>query len=194
MTTLSGSSNLMFDVCQDTNLYYITSTLNVVMPEKIKFEVFLEEYQDVSQLPEDSQTLIEQARKYCSHAYAPYSNFLVSAAVLLENGTRVYGTNQENASFPNGLCAERVALSASSSNFPDVIIEKIAVTARKKEKTAFQAITPCGGCLQVMSEIQTRQNKSIEIVMEGGGGKIRVAPNVDMLLPFKFTADYLETE
>ena len=156
------------------------------MPKKLKFEVFLEEYQQASELPEDSQTLITLARDNCVYAYAPYSHFQVGAAVLLADGTMLTGTNQENNAFPSGLCAERVALFSAASRFPDIPIKKIAITAKKQHETAHQAVRPCGGCLQVMAEYQSRQNEPIELLMESHAGTIQVANSVNMLLPFEF--------
>jgi cytidine deaminase len=169
------------------NLYYITRRFEVVMSKKITFEVLLEEYQKVSELPEDSQTLIIKARENCQSAYAPYSNFKVGAAVLLENGAIVSGANQENSSFPSGLCAERVALFAAACRHPELLIRKIALTATQQGKASNEILRPCGGCLQVLSEYQKKQNEPIEIIMESTVGTIQIASSVNMLLPFTFT-------
>lgn len=162
------------------------------MPERITFDVFLEEYKNISQLPVDCQTLLNQARESCQYAYAPYSNFLVGAALLMENGQVVTGSNQENASYPNSLCAERVALYCAASRFPSVAIKKLAVSAKKKEGDAYLGVTPCGSCRQVISEYQSIQESPIEIIMEGPESSIFVAASVDMLLPFKFSAKNME--
>jgi len=163
------------------------------MPERIKVDVFLEEYQNIAQLPVDCQILIKQARNTCRYAYAPYSNFLVGAAILMENGEVVTGSNQENASSPSGLCAERVAIYSAATRFPSVAIRKLAVTAIRKDGNTYQAITPCGGCRQVISEYQSIQNHPIQVIMEGPEQSIRVANSIDMLLPFKFSAENMES-
>jgi cytidine deaminase len=163
------------------------------MPKRIKFDVLLEEYQNISQLPVDSQDLLTQARDTCQYAYAPYSNFQVGAALLLDNGKIVRGSNQENAATPSGLCAERVALSAASSVHPSVTILKLAVTATKRGSLEYLAVTPCGACRQVISEYQTIQQKPIEIIMEGPQNTIMVASSIDMLLPFKFSATFMDS-
>ncbi|GJM29363.1 MAG: cytidine deaminase [Cyclobacteriaceae bacterium] len=173
---------------RDTNLYYITNTSNSHMPKKIKFDVFLEEYDDISTLPADSQTLINQAIKACQSAYAVYSGFSVGAAVQLENGEIILGSNQENASFPNGICAERVALFAAAAKYPAIPVLKLAVAAMDQTSDWTDPVYPCGGCRQVMIEYQLIQKSPIEIIMYGSARMIRVAHSVDMLLPFRFSA------
>ena len=156
------------------------------MPKKIKLEVFLDEYAQASDLPKDSQILIAKAKANLDNAYAPYSKFKVSAAVLLENGQIILGTNQENSAFPSGLCAERVALFYASAGFPDLSILKIGIVAT----TAHSMLRPCGGCLQVLAEYQSRQELPIEIIMESSDGTVQVASSVDMLLPFTFSFNH----
>ena len=158
------------------------------MSHKVNFEVYLEEYDDVSQLQIADRQLLNSARANCIKAYAPYSNFLVGAAVLLSNGHTITGSNQENIAFPSGLCAERVAMFAAAANFPGITIRKIAVSASMHGQDNYQPVTPCGGCRQVISEYQTLQNSPIEIIMEGVQGKIQIVETIDMLLPFKFFA------
>ena len=160
------------------------------MSNKIKFDVFLEEYDSASQLPSSSLNLLNRARESCDRAYAPYSNFLVGAAVLLENGEVFAGSNQENVAFPSGLCAERVALFAAATTFPNTAILKVSVSAKKRNASDYLEVSPCGGCRQAISEYQTLQDTPIEIIMEGPSGKVRMA-SVDMLLPFKFSAQHL---
>ena len=141
------------------------------MSHKVNFEVYLEEYDDLSQLQIEDRQLLNSARANSIKAHAPYSNFLVGAAVLLSNGHTITGSNQENIAFPSGLCAERVALFAAASNFPGITIRKIAVSASIHGQDNYQPVTPCGGCRQVISEYQTLQNSPIEIIMEGVQGK-----------------------
>ncbi len=162
------------------------------MPRIIKFDVYLEEYDNISLLPPDSQALIERARAACNHAYAPYSGFLVGAAVLLETGEIVTGSNQENASYPCGLCAERVALFSAASRYPSVALTKLAVTAMKKGQNTYQPVAPCGACRQVISEYQANQDPPLELIMEGTNGSLMVAASIDMLLPMTFSAKHMD--
>lgn len=158
------------------------------MPKKIKFEVFFEEYDDISKLPAESQNLIDQAKKACTTAYSIYSGFSVGAAVLLANGQTVSGSNQENVSFPSGLCAERVAVFSAAAQFPKVSIKKLALTAVHQHLAKIEPVSPCGGCRQVLMEYELLQKAPIEIIMFGSSGKVMVAQSLDMLLPFRFSA------
>ena len=160
------------------------------MPVKITQEVYLEEY-SADELDTQSLDLMNNARAAGDKAYAPYSEFKVGCAVLMENGEIILGNNQENASFPNGLCAERVALFAASSGHPKTPIRKIAISAQKADGTVVE-VTPCGGCRQTMMEYQSLQNMPIQVLMEGAEGKINVVSSVDILLPFKFSSDSLK--
>lgn len=167
------------------NLYYITDSLSIVMPVRFTQEIFLEEYEE-GELDPKSRELIRQARSASKQAYAPYSGFKVGAAVMLEDDRIVVGNNQENAAYPTGLCAERVALFAASSQFPGTSFHKIAISARTNHQKPVE-VTPCGACRQAMMEYQNLQNTPLEVLMEGANGKIYRAQNVDVLLPFKFS-------
>lgn len=140
----------------------------------------------------ESKYLVHKAKDATSHAYAPYSKFLVGAAVLLKDGTVVTGTNQENAAYPAGMCAERVALFSAISQHPDAIISKIAVVARRKTGKELLPATSCGPCRQVMLEFEVRQNKNIEVIMLSQEHKWIKAPSASSLLPFCFTGTSLE--
>ena len=156
------------------------------MPKKIRFEVVAQSYES-GELPDDKQGLLEAARKTCENAYAPYSNFWVGAALLLSNGEVVTGTNQENAAYPSGLCAERTAAYWASSNFPREKILAIAVTARKSTEEIFRPITPCGSCRQSLLEYELHQESPIEVILEAGDGTSTVFPSMETLLPMKFS-------
>lgn len=164
------------------------------MLKKITEDIFLQEYANQDELDEISFQLLNEARSVCDQAYAPYSNFKVGAAVLLDNGEMVTGANQENAAYPSGLCAERVALFAASTQYPRVPVKKIAVSAKIEGSKDYTEVTPCGGCRQVMIEFQSLQELPIAILMEGPSGKVYLANSVDMLLPFKFTRNSLKPE
>jgi cytidine deaminase len=140
----------------------------------------------------ESKYLIHKAKDATNHAYAPYSKFLVGAAVLLEDGTIITGTNQENAAYPSGMCAERVALYSAISQHPEMKISKIAVVARKKAGKELAPATSCGPCRQVMLEFELRQNKSFEVLMFTQDHQWVKASSAMSLLPFCFTGSSLD--
>lgn len=156
-----------------------------------KFQFDYELYDSIDELPGQDNELLDRARKTTVHAYAPYSHFHVGAAARLANGEIVTGTNQENASYPVGICAERVLLSSVSSLFPDQAVEAIAVSYDSKEIVSDHPVAPCGVCRQSLQEYQARFNASIRVIMGGMKGKVIVLPSADHLLPFGFTATEL---
>ena len=147
--------------------------------------------QQLEDLDTESKYLVHKAKEATQHAYAPYSRFLVGAAVLLEDGTVVTGTNQENAAYPSGMCAERVALFTVSSLHPEAIIKKIAVVARKKTAKDLTPATCCGSCRQVMLEYESKQHKAVKVIMQGQDHRWIQASSVASLLPFGFTKESL---
>jgi cytidine deaminase len=140
----------------------------------------------------ESKYLIHKAKDATNHAYAPYSKFHVGAAVLMEDGTIITGTNQENAAYPSGMCAERVALYSAISQHPEMKISKIAVVARKKAGKELVPATSCGPCRQVMLEFELRQNKSFEVLMFTQDHQWVKASSAMSLLPFCFTGSSLD--
>ncbi|MFY0607886.1 MAG: cytidine deaminase [Cyclobacteriaceae bacterium] len=130
------------------------------------------------------QELIERAVKAMDGAHAPYSNFHVGSAVLLADGQIVIGNNQENAAYPSGLCAERVALFAAMSNSQQEIAA-IAIVARNAKKKPADAFA-CGSCRQVMLEYASKQEAPIRVVMGDHQGQFIVLDDVKKLLPFSF--------
>ncbi|WP_343667708.1 cytidine deaminase [Chitinophaga sp.] len=159
--------------------------------QKFTFEYV--SYPDSSELSPADEQLLTRARKVTENAYAPYSNFFVGAVILLANGETVQGTNQENASFPVGICAERTALSTASSLYPGVGIDTIAVSYCNKNGGKNDApISPCGICRQTITEYENRQQKPIRIIMSGQSGKVYVLQTAKHLLPFGFTAEDME--
>jgi cytidine deaminase len=152
-----------------------------------------EEYEGFEELPEADQRLLREAQTAADDAYAPYSKFHVGAAVLLENGTIVKGNNQENAAYPSGLCAERVALFAAGAHNPAVKIKAIAIHAyAESAKEDSQPVGPCGACRQVMAEYEHRHQENLRLIMQGKNGKYIVSKNVNQLLPFIFNADNIQ--
>ncbi len=143
-------------------------------------------------LDSESKYLAHKAKDASNHAYAPYSKFQVGAAVLLEDGTIVTGTNQENAAYPSGMCAERVALYSAIAQFPESKITKLAVVARRKGLKELVPATSCGPCRQVMLEFEVRQDKPFEVIMQTQDHQWVKALSAESLLPFSFTRNSLE--
>lgn len=161
--------------------------------EKITLHFEFERYSSLQELPAGDLTLMQEAMKAADDAYAPYSHFYVGAAVLLENGKIVRGNNQENAAYPSGLCAERVALFAAGAQHPGVKITALAVTAYPESRKEPEfPLSPCGDCRQVMAEYEHRYNHKIRLIMQGGHGTYIATECVAQLLPFLFTGDALK--
>jgi len=155
------------------------------------FEFQYEVYNDISELNERDADLVSQARKITTRAYAPYSHFHVGAVALLANGEIVVGTNQENASYPAGICAERVLLGSSANLYPDIAIESIAISYNSKTAKTDHPIFPCGICRQSLVEYETRFSKPIRLILSGQDGKVFIIKSAVMLLPFAFTGSEL---
>ena len=132
----------------------------------------------------------QAARAATDHAYAPYSHFHVGSVLLLDDGTYFRGTNQENAAFPSGLCAERTALFGLAVSQPERRILGMAIAARPADGE-FVPVTPCGACRQVMAEYEHRQKQAIPLLLPGPDGAIYRFRSLSDLLPFGFTADDL---
>ena len=143
------------------------------------------EYDSVEELSKEEQFLIQKSKDAVNNAYAPYSKFQVGAAVLLENGEIITGTNQENAAYPSGLCAERVAVFYANSKYPNVPVKAIAVTAFTNNHFVKTPIPPCGSCRQVLVETETRFNTPIKIYLVSDS-KITVINDAKDLLPLNF--------
>jgi cytidine deaminase len=154
----------------------------------------LKEYNNQSELEADDQLLLNEAMSSMNNAYAPYSNFHVGAAVLLDNGKIVKGNNQENASYPTGLCAERVAIFSASANFPGTKIKAIAIAASSENFNVDTPVSPCGSCRQVLAEYEHLFKENIRIIMSGESGKILIAEDIGNLLPFQFNSDDLKSK
>lgn len=151
----------------------------------------LEVYDNLEELPEDIRDLMNEAFKVRDNAYAPYSEFKVGAALLLENGEIVVGSNQENASYPSGLCAERTAVYAAGAQHPNVAIKKIAISAKSLKHKVVSPVPPCGACRQALVEYETKQSANMEVFFMGESGKVVKAEAVKDLLPFLFDASCL---
>jgi len=159
--------------------------------KKVIVESLIEVYDNLEELDEDVQELFRKATEATSHSHSPYSKFAVGAALLMENGEIITGSNQENASFPAGICAEGVALSAASSVSPGLSIKKIAVIALSNGKQPDMTTPPCGICRQQLKEYENRFNTSIEIFFPGKGNTIYKVRSTEALLPLSFNAEHL---
>jgi cytidine deaminase len=160
--------------------------------QKTEIVLTLEEYTNTSELKEQDQILLRYAKKAIPNAYAPYSTFKVAAAARLKNSKILTGTNQENAVFPAGICAERVLLSTIASLFPEQAIEAIAITYQKSKGKSNHPISPCGICRQSLLEYEMRTNNPFRIILSGQEGKIIVVASAKDLLPLSFSANDLE--
>ena len=140
----------------------------------------------MSELSKSDRKLLEAAIEATENAYAPYSNFHVGAALRLADGTIVKGSNQENIAYPSGLCAERTALFAVGSQYPDRVIETLAIVGRNQQGV-LTAASPCGACRQVMAEVETRQGKKLRVICYFSEDKILIFEGVECLLPFIFS-------
>ncbi len=143
-------------------------------------------YSKIDDLPADIQSLMQQAVETRKNAYAPYSRFRVGAALLLENGKTVVGSNQENAAYPSGLCAERVAIFQAGALYPNVKILKLAITAASDTNPTLSPIPPCGACRQSIAEYEFKQDTPIEIYFMGESGEIYKSNSINNLLPLSF--------
>ena len=148
-------------------------------------------YDSIDELNDQTKRLFKEAFSVRKSAYSEYSNFSVGASVLLENDQILSGSNQENSSYPSGLCAERTVLFYANSKYPNIKIKEIAVVAGSNEKINEIPVAPCGACRQVISEYQTKQNSNIELYFMGEKGKIIYTDSINNLLPFKFDKTFL---
>ena len=160
--------------------------------KKIKIESEFEAYDDLKDLPQDIQDLMRAAFEARDAAYAQYSKFHVGAAIQLESGIVVKGSNQENAAYPSGLCAERVALFYAGARFPDVKIKTIAVSVMSKNFKVTDVISPCGACRQVMAEYEDKQEQAIKVILHSPTDQVLIANTVESLLPFMFKSPLLK--
>jgi cytidine deaminase len=143
------------------------------------------------ELPESDKLLIDKASAAAGKAYAPYSSFCVGAAIRLDNGEIITANNQENAAFPSGMCAERVALYYANASFPEAAIEALAIIAIRNGKILGSSAYPCGACRQALLESEVRYGQQIRIIM-AGSDKVEVSDSISALLPLYFTADFLK--
>ncbi len=159
--------------------------------KEIEIKTRLEIYDTVEELPRDVQQLMQRSFWIRDKAYAPYSNFLVGAALLLSNGQIIEGNNQENACYPSGLCAERTAIYYAGAQFPEETILKMAISAKSLRHKLSTPTPPCGACRQAIAEYEVKQEQPIEIFFTGETGKVVKSSSLANLLPLVFDKTYL---
>ena len=158
------------------------------MSKKLIVNCSFEVYDSLNELNVQDLNLLNAAKNAIENAYAPYSQFYVGAAVLLENGIIVTGNNQENAAYPSGVCAERVAVFYASSQYPDKKIIAVAVSVKSKNKPINKPVSPCGACRQSLSEYEVKFNSPIRLIMAGMSGEVYVSDSISNLLPITFSS------
>lgn len=155
------------------------------MSKKIIISAELEEL-TWSELSVEDQALLTEAKKISESAYAPYSNFLVGAAALLNSGLVLKSNNQENVSFPVGVCAERSLLAFAGANHSDDPVKKLAIVAKRRGEEVWATVSPCGLCRQTISEVEMRFDQPIILLILKPNGNVIKVPGIQSLLPFKF--------
>lgn len=155
------------------------------------FTITYESYDDIDELSEPEKMLCGKAKEALATSHSPYSKFSVGTAILLADNQVVLGSNQENVAYPSGLCAERVALFTIGANHPNAVIKVMAITAQTPNFKIVNPVTSCGACLQVMIEVEKRQNAPIEVLFYCIDGKILKVKTIKSLLPFGFVEDRL---
>ncbi|AWG25214.1 cytidine deaminase [Flavobacterium kingsejongi] len=159
--------------------------------KKITIPVNFTVFDSLEELPATVRTLMEEAVAIRKKAYAPYSKFRVGAAIQLDNGKVVVGSNQENAAYPSGLCAERVAIFQAGALYPDAKMLTMAISATSDNKPVVSPIPPCGACRQSIAEYETRQDVPIVMYFMGETGEIYQSDSLQNLLPFVFDKNHL---
>ena len=158
---------------------------------KIEIKTSATCYDSIDALEKEDAFLMNKAIEARAKAYAPYSNFRVGAALLLENGAVVLGNNQENAAYPSGMCAERVAIWKAASEYPTMKVLKLAITASAANATVAKPIGPCGACRQSLLEYEIKQATPFKMLLMGEVGEVIITDSLVSLLPFSFDNTYL---
>jgi len=153
---------------------------------KEEYRFSYEVYNSVEELNEQDAGLVKEARKVTAAAYAPYSRFNVGAVAKMGNGETVTGTNQENASYPVGICAERALLATAANLHPKVPIDTIAISYDNIDGESSHPISPCGMCRQSLAEYEERVSQPIRLILSGQDGKVYILKTASSLLPLSF--------
>lgn len=159
--------------------------------KKVEIKTQITVFDSFEELSNSEANLMQKAIDAKQNAYAPYSKFKVGAAFLLEDGTIVTGNNQENAAYPSGICAERVAVWKVASEYPNHKILKLAITASSSSQITKEPVAPCGACRQTLSEYELKQKDKIEVYFMGEVGKIIKTDSLLDLLPLAFDKSFL---
>ena len=159
--------------------------------KEVKIESKLYVFENLNELSDEVTLLMQKAIESREKAYAPYSKFHVGAAILLDNNEIITGNNQENASYPSGLCAERTAIYYAGSQYPKARIVRMAITAGSKKNITASPIPPCGACRQAIAEYEVKQDLPIEIYFMGETGKVVKSNSLANLLPLVFDKSVL---
>lgn len=159
--------------------------------KEVKLQTEYTSYETWEEIPMEYQELIHRARKATEDSWAPYSNFFVGCALLMNNGEIITGSNQENASYPIGLCAERTALSAAASIASKEKIKAMAITARNVQNPVLVPVAPCGICRQTIFEAECKHHQNIKVILIGESGACFVFNSIKDLLPLHFDAGFL---
>ena len=154
--------------------------------KEIQIETKLSVFESFEELSQSEKEYMNQAIEIRKKAYAPYSKFQVGAAIVLDNGLVLQGSNQENAAYPSGLCAERVAIFYAGANYPNNKIVKMFITATPSDRDSENPIPPCGSCRQSIAEYEIKQDLPIEIYFMGAKGAVYKSDSLKNLLPFMF--------
>lgn len=159
--------------------------------KKVEIKTQITVFESIEELPATVKELMENAIEAKFKAYAPYSKFKVGAAFLLDNGAIITGSNQENAAYPSGMCAERVAVWRVSAQYPDQKILKLAISASSSTQITKEPVAPCGACRQTLSEYELKQKDKIEVYFMGEVGKVVKTDSLLDLLPIAFDKSFL---
>lgn len=154
--------------------------------QSIQFE--FEVFESIEELNTEDKKLMEDAIKATALAYAPYSKFKVGAVAILNNGEIVKGSNQENASYPVGVCAERTLLGNAAILFPEVPIKSLYISYHNTAGESDEPVSPCGMCRQAISEYEYRTHQKIRLIISGMEGKVFVFEHASLLLPLSFSS------
>jgi cytidine deaminase len=157
--------------------------------KNISFDITI--YDSIDELAQDDQSLMLEAVAVRKNAYAPYSKFRVGAAVKMANSEIVIGSNQENASYPSGLCAERVAIFHAGAKFPGISVKTIAITAASDNYEVSVPAAPCGNCRQAISEYEFKQKQPIRLLLMGEKGSVIECRAIEDILPLGFNSSFL---
>lgn len=159
--------------------------------KEIKIDTQITIFDSIDELNEDAKNLMKKAIEARQKAYAPYSKFNVGAAILLDNNQIIIGSNQENAAYPSGLCAERVAIFHAGAAYPEAKMLKMAITAGSTLTVTSKPIPPCGACRQSIYEYEFKQDLPIEIYFMGHTGEVYKSNSIQNLLPLTFDKNFL---